>query len=61
MQKKEIHTCEWVGDNEGCSNLVVHGKSYCQKHQDRIYLKVLPEMADFIIDKEVNDIFSNTN
>ena len=50
---KEVSVCEWIGDDEGCKHPVIRGKSYCRNHQDRVYLKLLPEMADYIIDKEV--------
>jgi hypothetical protein len=46
-----------MGDDEGCTNSVKPGKSYCEKHYDRVYLKLLPEMANYIVDKEVNETF----
>jgi len=51
--------CTWIGDGEGCHHPTVYGKSYCEVHHDRIYLTLLPEMAMYIIDKEVKEIFKN--
>jgi hypothetical protein len=31
------------------------GKSYCEHHYNRIYDSYLPEMADYIINKELNE------
>jgi hypothetical protein len=58
MKSPTDHKCEWIGDDEGCTNSVKPGKSYCEKHYDRIYLKLLPEMANYIVDKEVNETFN---
>ena len=57
----ENNICSWIGDNEGCRHPAMVGKSYCEKHYDRVYLKLLPEMADFIVQKEIESIFKNTN
>lgn len=53
--KSQNNVCTWIGEGEGCRHPTLYGKSYCEKHQDRIYLKILPEMADYIIEKELND------
>ena len=47
--------CEWIGDDEGCRHPKMYGKSYCETHYDRIYESYLPEMADYIINKELNE------
>lgn len=54
MIEKEKQVCQWIGDNEGCRHPTVFGKSYCEKHYERVYLRLLPEMADYIINKELN-------
>lgn len=45
--------CSWIGDNEGCKCIVVYGKSYCERHYERMYTSFLPEMADYVIEKEL--------
>ena len=55
-EKEEIsEVCKWIGEGEGCRHPTIYGKSYCEKHHDRVYLVVLPEMADYIINKELKD------
>jgi hypothetical protein len=44
--------CTWIGDGEKCSNPCIENKSYCEKHYNRMYEIMPPEMADFILDKE---------
>jgi hypothetical protein len=46
--------CQWIGEGEKCRHPSIFGKSYCETHHDRIYLTMPPEMATYIIDKEVN-------
>lgn len=46
--------CEWIGTGEGCEQPTIQGKAYCEKHYDRMYLSLLPEMATYIIEKELN-------
>lgn len=53
-----MHVCAWVGDKEGCRHPTIFSKSYCEKHYDRMYLSVLPEMADYIIEKELTQFES---
>lgn len=31
--------CEWIGEGEGCSHIVVEGRSYCEEHLWRVYKK----------------------
>ncbi len=50
---EENNICAWVGDGEGCRHPTIYGKSYCETHYDRIYITVLPEMAEYILDKEI--------
>ena len=52
MESKSV--CVWVGDGEGCRHPTMYGKSYCEQHQDRMYITLLPEMAEYIIEKELN-------
>lgn len=54
MEDKIKTMCEWIGEGEGCRHPTIFGKSYCEKHQDRMYLTLLPEMADYIIEKELS-------
>jgi hypothetical protein len=56
MKKLEIGPCTWIGDGEGCLEMALLGKSYCETHHDRIYLTLLPEMAQHIIEKEIKDL-----
>jgi len=49
-----IRVCAWIGDGEGCRHPTIFGKAYCEKHQDRMYLTMPPEMAQYIVDKEVD-------
>lgn len=55
MPGEGLRFCAWVGEGEGCKHLPLHGKSYCQSHNNRMYSKYLPEMADYVINKELND------
>ena len=55
-EKEEINKiCRWIGDGEGCREPTIYRKSYCERHHDRVYLEMPPEMADYIIDKELKD------
>lgn len=51
----EIQNCQWVGNECSCCFEPVYKKSYCEKHYDRVYLELTTEMADYLIDKEIND------
>ena len=53
--------CLWIGDGEGCNHNNIIGRSYCEKHYERIYISLLPEMAQYLVDKEVKSIFQNSN
>lgn len=56
-EEKEVisEVCKWIGEGEGCRHPTIYGKSYCEQHHDRVYLVVLPEMADYILNKELKD------
>jgi len=54
-EEKKIVMCAWIGDGELCHQPAMPGKSYCAKHQDRMYMTLPMEMADYIIDKETKD------
>ena len=60
-EEKKNNICTWIGDGEGCRHPTMFGKSYCEKHHDRIYLTLLPEMANYIIEKEVNLTLNDTD
>lgn len=61
MNIKLENTCCWISDEEGCNKPALRGKSYCQSHYDRVYLKVYPETADYIVDKEVNELLQDVD
>ena len=46
--------CKWIGDGEGCRHPTIYGKSYCEVHHNRMYTSLLPQMADYIIDKNLH-------
>ena len=48
------HVCAWIGAGEGCRRPTIFGKAYCEEHHDRVYITLLPEMADYIIAEELN-------
>lgn len=50
--------CKWIGEGEHCEMVSLPGKSYCAKHHDRVYLTLLPEMATYIIEKELKPLDS---
>jgi hypothetical protein len=52
MDSNAEKNCEWIGENEWCLNSRIAGKAYCEKHHRRMYETFLPEMADYILDKE---------
>lgn len=54
-QEKQIVVCQWIGDGEHCRHPTMLGKSYCEKHHERMYLTLLPEMADYLIEKELSN------
>jgi hypothetical protein len=56
MDDKKSFICTWIGDGEGCRHPTMFGKSYCEVHHDRMYTTFLPEMANYIIEKELNSI-----
>lgn len=51
---KTQNICKWIGDNEFCRSITILGRSYCEKHNDRMFVSLYPEMADFILDKELS-------
>jgi hypothetical protein len=51
--------CTWIGAGEKCHHPTIFGKSYCEKHHDRVYLTLLPEMANYILEKELKDVFNH--
>lgn len=55
MKENNNETCKWIGEGEGCTEPAVRKKSYCEKHCDRVYLRILPEMAEYIIEKELKE------
>lgn len=55
MKNKPIQICQWVGDGEGCHHPAIYRKSYCERHYKRMYISFLPEMADYILEKELNN------
>lgn len=56
QEKEEVNImCRWIGDGEGCRHPAMYGKSYCETHHDRVYLVMFPEMADYILNKELKD------
>jgi len=54
MNKINTIVCSWVGEGEGCRCPTLYGKAYCEDHYNRVYETFLPEMADYIINKELN-------
>lgn len=55
MTKIQQQTCTWIGcDNEKCLHPTIEHKSYCAVHYDRMFLILLPEMADYIIEQELS-------
>jgi hypothetical protein len=50
----QIQVCKWVGDGEGCRHPTIYGKAYCEQHHERMYDTYLPEMADYVLNKELN-------
>jgi hypothetical protein len=52
-EEKENKVCVWIGEGECCRHPTIYGRSYCEPHHDRMYLTLLPEMADYILEKEL--------
>jgi hypothetical protein len=55
MKIELINKCKWVGAGEKCKNHTLPDKSYCDKHYERVYTVMLPEMANYIIEKELKN------
>jgi len=53
-EQQEKHLCEWIGDGECCQRTAIYNKSYCTVHYQRIYMILLPEMANYILEKELD-------
>lgn len=53
MYENDSKVCVWHGDGEGCRQPAMLGKSYCEEHHARVYLTLYPEMANYIIDREL--------
>lgn len=53
MENEKNLMCHWIGEGERCRHPAMFGKSYCEVHHDRMYIVMLPEMADYIIEKEL--------
>ena len=54
MIEIDRQVCAWIGEGEGCRHPTIIGKAYCEKHHDRMYITLLPEMATYIIEQELN-------
>jgi len=52
-EEKKSFVCAWIGDGEGCRHPTIYGKSYCEMHHGRVYLTMLPEMANYLLEKEL--------
>lgn len=50
-----ICVCKWLGDGSGCRQPAMHNKAYCEQHYIRVYDSYLPEMADYVLNKELNE------
>lgn len=55
--KTNIHvvSCKWIGDGEGCNRLAMPEKCYCETHHARVYDVYPRKMAEFIIEKEIDN------
>lgn len=60
MKETQNIVCKWIGSGEGCRHPSMYRKSYCETHYNRVYLAVLPEMADFIVEKELKLTLQNS-
>ena len=56
-----IQVCQWVEDGDVCRQPTLFGKSYCETHHSRVYLTVPTEMADYLIDQELDSDRNFTN
>jgi hypothetical protein len=57
----ETSICIWIGEGEGCREPTILGKSYCERHHTRMYIVLLPEMAEYMIEKELKSIDQDTD
>lgn len=55
MNEEKQQNCLWIGEGERCNCLAAYSKSYCEMHYNRIYDVYLPEMATYIIEKELKN------
>jgi len=51
-----LRECKWIGEGEKCAKASLPGKAYCARHHERVYLTLLPEMATYIIEKELKPV-----
>lgn len=49
----KVLTCEWIEDNTRCCRPAKNRKPYCEVHHNRAYMTLQPEMADYLLEKEI--------
>ncbi len=49
-----LSQCQWIEDRCQCEKKPLFGKSYCQAHYNRVYMDITPEMAEYLVEKEVS-------
>jgi hypothetical protein len=55
MNEEKQQYCLWIGEGEKCIRPAIYSKSYCEMHYNRIYDVYFPEMATYIIEKELKN------
>lgn len=60
MKQLKISVCTWIGKGEGCRHTTIYSKSYCEDHYGRVYFKMFTEMANYVLDKEVELVLQNS-
>lgn len=48
-----LRTCQWIEGDAFCKCPAIPSKSYCITHHKQVYLTLPAEMADYIIEKEL--------